>query len=212
MNTKDSSHDLSLKLSPCMCTHSSCPGWRNDCNLLAYVLCGEDLATYTLSRLACGDKSMLCANVCAAHLGLPHDDQSSDHFVHNHRQQNQGSMCPHKGLCRGSVPPWILQRQVHDLGILDHPIDEEVSQLVSEFKTSKCLCLQSRFGSVRRARTKEMGALGTTLIPWPNELAPSYEVLCELELRKYVFSELASFGPGTASEVIFSCVLVVMCL
>ena len=26
----DSAHDLSVKLSPCMCSYSSCPGWRND--------------------------------------------------------------------------------------------------------------------------------------------------------------------------------------
>ena len=34
----DSAHDLSVKLSPCICSHSSCPGRTNDCNLLAYVM------------------------------------------------------------------------------------------------------------------------------------------------------------------------------
>ena len=44
--TGDLAHNLSVKLSPCMCSHSSCHGWRNDS--LAYVIPGEGLATYTL--------------------------------------------------------------------------------------------------------------------------------------------------------------------
>ena len=39
--TGDSAHNLIVKLSPCMCSHNSCHGWRNDS--LAYVI-----ATYTL--------------------------------------------------------------------------------------------------------------------------------------------------------------------
>ena len=38
INAGDSAHALSVKLSPCMCSHSSCPGWRNGCYLLAYVI------------------------------------------------------------------------------------------------------------------------------------------------------------------------------
>ena len=34
INTRNSAHDSSVKLSPCMCS----PGWRNDCNLLAHVI------------------------------------------------------------------------------------------------------------------------------------------------------------------------------
>jgi len=30
INTRDPTHDLSVKLSPCMCIHSSCLGWIND--------------------------------------------------------------------------------------------------------------------------------------------------------------------------------------
>ena len=52
----DSAHDLSVKLSPWLCSHNSCPDWRNDGNLLAYVIpiatSGEDIATYPLSSLA----------------------------------------------------------------------------------------------------------------------------------------------------------------
>ena len=29
INTRNSAHDFSVKLSPCMCSHSSCPDWRN---------------------------------------------------------------------------------------------------------------------------------------------------------------------------------------
>ena len=47
--TGDSAHNLSVKLSSCMCSHSGCHGWRNDS--LAYVIPGEGLATYTLSSL-----------------------------------------------------------------------------------------------------------------------------------------------------------------
>ena len=32
-DTGDSANDLSVKLSPCMCSYSSCPGWRNDWNM-----------------------------------------------------------------------------------------------------------------------------------------------------------------------------------
>ena len=31
---QNSTDDFSVKLSPCMCSHSSCPGWRNSCNLV----------------------------------------------------------------------------------------------------------------------------------------------------------------------------------
>jgi len=38
ITVRDTAHVFSMKLSPCMCSHSSCPGSRNDCNLLAYVI------------------------------------------------------------------------------------------------------------------------------------------------------------------------------
>ena len=34
INARNSAHDFSVKLSPCMCSS----GWRNDCNLLAHVI------------------------------------------------------------------------------------------------------------------------------------------------------------------------------
>ena len=47
INAENLAHGLSVKLSPCMSSHSSYPSWRNDGNLLAYVIRGEDIATYT---------------------------------------------------------------------------------------------------------------------------------------------------------------------
>ena len=38
INTGHSVHDLTVKLGPCICSHSSCPGRTSDCNLLAYVI------------------------------------------------------------------------------------------------------------------------------------------------------------------------------
>ena len=35
INARDPAHDLSTKLSPCTCSHSSCTGWRNACDTLA---------------------------------------------------------------------------------------------------------------------------------------------------------------------------------
>ena len=62
INTTDSAYDLSVNLSPWMCSHNSCPGWRSDGNLLAYVIpiatSGVDLATYTSSTLAYSRQSM----------------------------------------------------------------------------------------------------------------------------------------------------------
>ena len=38
IDTTDSARDLSMKLSLFMCNYSNCPGWRNGCNLLTYVV------------------------------------------------------------------------------------------------------------------------------------------------------------------------------
>ena len=40
INTRNSAHDFSVKLSPCMCSHSNCPG----CWHMSYLaISGEDL-------------------------------------------------------------------------------------------------------------------------------------------------------------------------
>ena len=75
INAGDSAHDLTVKRSPCT---YSCPGWRNDCNLLAYMIPGEDLATYTLSSLVTNLAVCIANQQCTARSGSPHDDQSSD--------------------------------------------------------------------------------------------------------------------------------------
>ena len=38
ITARNPAHDFSIKLSPCICSHNNCPGWRNGCNLLAYVI------------------------------------------------------------------------------------------------------------------------------------------------------------------------------
>ena len=49
---QNSTDDFSVKLSPCMCSHSSCPGWRNSCNLMANVRPSyRTLPTYMSSSL-----------------------------------------------------------------------------------------------------------------------------------------------------------------
>ena len=49
---QNSTDDFSVQLSPCMCIRSSCPGWRNSCNLMAYVRPSyRTLPTYMSSRL-----------------------------------------------------------------------------------------------------------------------------------------------------------------
>ena len=49
---QNSTDDFSVKLSPCMCSHSSCPDWRNSCNLMAYVRPSyRTLPTYMSSSL-----------------------------------------------------------------------------------------------------------------------------------------------------------------
>ena len=45
-NPRDLAHDFDVKLSPCMCS----PGWRNGCNLLAYVI--PSYGAYASSGLA----------------------------------------------------------------------------------------------------------------------------------------------------------------
>ena len=38
ITTRNPAHDFIVKLSLCICSHNNCPGWRNGCNLLAYVI------------------------------------------------------------------------------------------------------------------------------------------------------------------------------
>ena len=53
INTRNLAHGFSVKLSPCMCSHSSCPGWRNGCNShICDTYNYEDLSTYASSSLA----------------------------------------------------------------------------------------------------------------------------------------------------------------
>ena len=39
-------HDFGVKLSPCMSSHVSCPGWRNGWHVIPMFISGEDIATY----------------------------------------------------------------------------------------------------------------------------------------------------------------------
>ena len=48
INARNLAHDSGVKLSPCMCSHVSCPGWRN-----GWYIHSEDLlVTYAFSNLA----------------------------------------------------------------------------------------------------------------------------------------------------------------
>ena len=66
INAGDSVHDLSVKLSPCMCSHSSFLGWGNDWhNIMWYLaISGEDLYNFVYYRqiLLCHEnsKSAVC--------------------------------------------------------------------------------------------------------------------------------------------------------
>ena len=72
INIDNSAHDFSVKLSPCVCSHtdSSCPGCLH---MWCQAISGEELSRYLLMY----DKpTMPCAmtNQFAAWSGLPHND------------------------------------------------------------------------------------------------------------------------------------------
>ena len=58
------------------------------------------------------------------------------------------------------IQAFVIIRSIHDSGICDHPINKEVSRLASEFKTSKCLRLQSRFGQCKESQGERNGNPG----------------------------------------------------
>ena len=37
IDTRNLAHDFSIKFNPCMCTHVSCPGWRNGWHMCIYL-------------------------------------------------------------------------------------------------------------------------------------------------------------------------------
>ena len=76
INARDLAHDSGVKLSPCMCSHISCPSWRNGW----YILSEDLLVTYALwlkqstvtHPAVCHDK--VVNQQFAACSGSPHDD------------------------------------------------------------------------------------------------------------------------------------------
>ena len=48
INARNLAHGFSVKLSPCMCSYISCPGWRNGWHnyVILIFISGEDLATH----------------------------------------------------------------------------------------------------------------------------------------------------------------------
>ena len=69
---------MSMKVCPCMCSHSSFPSWGNDWhNIMRYLaISGEFCLLQTVTNLAVCHKSIVNQQ-CAACSGSPHYDQLS---------------------------------------------------------------------------------------------------------------------------------------
>ena len=85
INAGDSAYDLSVKFSPCMCSYSSCSGWRNGCNLSAYAipnylwlgLCYLHIIMFGFDiDKSCCVPWKVANQQCAVCSGSPHNDQS----------------------------------------------------------------------------------------------------------------------------------------
>ena len=67
INARNSAHDSSVKLSPCMCS----PGWRNDCNLLAHVIPSYSLDPRPFWPEGCEVKTNLAIGLISRLVSFP---------------------------------------------------------------------------------------------------------------------------------------------